>query len=292
MQNLNSISKFMQYAVKETGDKMLFERKSGMYEYIPNSEETKSSVHTGYDIVANQTLLGFIPQLAKIAEVSEIVIISEEMKSPLKYNVKHNEFVNIDMVSNFNCYTLILDPICGSIPYVRGVPDFVVTAALLFGLTPMIAVVYQPNTDEMFYAIHEQGAFLNGKPLDVPSKTTELKWSYISIEHKVFREAPIVDVHEIVKQIMRLRTAGTCALEMCYVACGRLDCLIKLNQPLYDYLAGAIIMQEAGLVSSLVLLDGETRLMPLSGLDKIYSFLATNGIITNQLAHYTKKWIV
>lgn len=196
-------------------------------------------------------------------------------------------------------YSWVIDPLCGSIPYARGVADFIVSVSLMKGREPQIGVVYDPVRNELFSAVKDMGAWLNGKPIQ-PSTTThkdfEEKKTYVSIEHKVFRNVLGEQTQQFSQKIGRIRVAGTCGLELCYVACGRLDALIKLRQPSYDYTAGVLILSEAlkeavrkeedGLTD----LEGKKLKKPTLDMDKNRDIVASNGKIHDQLIKMTKEW--
>jgi fructose-1,6-bisphosphatase/inositol monophosphatase family enzyme/hydroxymethylpyrimidine pyrophosphatase-like HAD family hydrolase len=194
-------------------------------------------------------------------------------------------------------YSWIIDPLCGSIPYARGVADFIVSISLMQGREPKIGVVYDPVRNEMFSALKGIGAWLNGKPIQ-PSTTThrdfEEKKTYVSIEHKVLRSVSGKQTQQFSQKIGRIRVAGTCGLELCYVACGRLDALIKLEQPSYDYAAGALILSEALRQVGKEEKDGLTDLKgkeleePTLDMEKNRDILASNGEI--HLIKITKEW--
>lgn len=291
MKPLTGIKKALTLAVKATGKMLLSERHSGEYRFIENKNRVSSGLHSQYDKISNDYILSeLLPELCSLLKTDELVLISEEMDYPSLYIPTTDSFTIANNISQYKGYVLVIDPICGTIPFVRGVPDFIISIAIIKDMRCIASIVYQPNLNELFYAEIGKGASLNNTPIEASSNILDLEHAYISIEHRVFREAPPNDIHEIANSVMRIRTAGTCALEMCYVACGRLDGLIKLKQSFYDYLPGSLFMQEAGLQSALVALDGITPILPLRALNNKTSFLATNGHITKQLACFTKKW--
>jgi len=253
----------------------------GEHRYIDDSK---------YDRYANHKILSLLlPNLLSILNTSEMLVISEEADKP--YIVDVNMHIKYpDNISAYPGWVLVLDPICGSTQYIRGIADYVISVGIINNLNSVISAVYQPNLDELFYAEKGHGVYLNGRSIDTMSTIDNLEMSFLSIEHRVYREAPQQDMQNIVKKAKRLRTAGTCSLEMCYVACGRLDGLIKLNQSFYDYLPGSLFILESNPNNTLVKLDGITPIFPIKKLNRKTSFLATNGIITSELASYTKSW--
>ena len=162
----------------------------------------------------------------------------------------------------------VIDPICGTIPFAHGIRDFIVSAAHIeldgdyeYGTSKfkiIAGIVFDPAHDELFFAKRGRGSVLNGESIEASdTKLEDLeqglenpekgKVGMISIEHKMIRECK--DRPKVIglsNEFGRLRVAGTCGLELAYVACGRLDAALKAGQPLYDYAAGLIIVEETG----------------------------------------------
>lgn len=258
-------------------------------------DETRSGMSTEFDKGSNEILTktlieGFFERM----EENHVFICSEETGFSIAKRTNKSSFNFSPLKSPLSIgekdYTWVIDPICGSIPFSRGLADFIVAISLMQGNKTILGLVYDPAQDELFFAENGQGAFLNNKKIS-PSSISSLKEAYLSIEHKVFRLAPPKDLQSISRNIRRLRVAGTCGLELSYIACGRIDGLIKLNQPLYDYSAGAIILKEAlngkeGLSGT----DGKTIITPQLCLEKNTSFIATNSLIHSELSETTKHW--
>jgi myo-inositol-1(or 4)-monophosphatase len=145
-----------------------------------------------------------------------------------------------------------IDSICGSIPFSRGIPDFIISVACVSiePLKPLVGIVLDPVRDELFCAKAKRGSFLNNSPIRVSTLGSLEQFrnqGMISIEHKMIREQKYNKaVVSLAQKVARLRVAGTCGLELAYVAAGRLDAVLKAKQPLYDYAAGLLILQEAG----------------------------------------------
>ena len=229
-------------AVKSAGKALIRERRTGDYRYIEDSSDESSSIHTGYDKLANELLLGrLLPGLCHILNTDTLLVISEELDAPSFYSESQGSLTPAGDISLYPGYVLVVDPICGSIPFVRGIADYIIAIAVMKELACIASVVYQPELNELFYAERGSGATLNGSPLSPPSDISELCRAYVSVEHQAYKSAPSEDIRELATRVMRLRTAGTCALEMCYVACGRLDGLIKLDQSFYDYIPGVTV---------------------------------------------------
>jgi fructose-1,6-bisphosphatase/inositol monophosphatase family enzyme len=140
----------------------------------------------------------------------------------------------------------------------------------------------------MFHAILGGGAYLKGMRI-WPAATADLSESVISLEHRVYQDLPPETVSAIAHAAQKVRTAMTCGLEMCYVACGRIDAVVKLDQAFYDYIGGALILSEA-LQGKRGLIDLMTRenILPFTHLGCRVSFLASNGLVSNELLRILK----
>lgn len=147
--------------------------------------------------------------------------------------------------------TWIVDPLDGTTNFVHGFPFVCVSIGLTVGKVPTVGVVYNPIFDELFTAIRGYGAFLNGTPIKASSQA-ELVKSLLASEVGTKRDKATVDattnrVNSLLFKVRSLRMSGSCALNLCGVACGRIDLFYELGfgGP-WDVAAGAVIVQEAG----------------------------------------------
>ncbi|XP_047268349.1 inositol monophosphatase 1 isoform X2 [Capsicum annuum] len=132
-----------------------------------------------------------------------------------------------------------------------GFPSVCVSIGLTIGKIPTVGVVYDPIIDELFTGIDGKGAFLNGKPIKVSSQS-ELVKSLLGTEVGTTRdnltvEATTKRINNLLFKVRSLRMCGSCALDLCWVACGRLELfyLIGFGGP-WDVAGGAVIVKEAG----------------------------------------------
>ncbi|EYU33851.1 hypothetical protein ABFS82_08G155000 [Erythranthe guttata] len=147
--------------------------------------------------------------------------------------------------------TWIVDPLDGTTNFVHGFPFVCVSIGLTIGRIPTVGVVYNPIMDELFTAIRGKGAFLNGKPIKTSSQN-ELVKSLLATEIGTKRDKSTVDastnrVNSLLFKVRSLRMSGSCAINLCGIACGRLDLFYELGfgGP-WDVAAGAVIVTEAG----------------------------------------------
>ncbi|KAA8515609.1 hypothetical protein F0562_018780 [Nyssa sinensis] len=147
--------------------------------------------------------------------------------------------------------TWIVDPIDGTTNFVHGFPFVCVSIGLTIGKVPKVGVIYNPIMEELFTGIHGKGAFLNGKPIKVSSQS-ELVKSLLAAEDATQRDKLTVDastnrINSLLFKVRSLRMSGSCALDLCGIACGRLDLfyLLGFGGP-WDVAGGAVIVKEAG----------------------------------------------
>jgi len=145
-------------------------------------------------------------------------------------------------------YRWVVDPIDGTTNYYRRLPFFSVSVALQAGDEVVVGSVYDPLRDEMFSAMRGQGAYLNGEPIQAADTATleEAVFSLgLSYDPDAMR-AMLRLAAEVVPRCGCLRSLGSAALALSYIACGRLDAYLHPGLYDWDAAAGALILREAG----------------------------------------------
>jgi myo-inositol-1(or 4)-monophosphatase len=142
-----------------------------------------------------------------------------------------------------------VDPLDGTLNYSHGLPIFCVSIAYAHQSQLSQAAIYDPISDEMYTAQRGQGAMLNGQPIRV-SAASELKSSLLvtGFPYDAWTN-PVNNFAEFQSFSMRtqgVRRLGSAALDLCYVAAGRLDGFWEIRLNAWDVAAGALIAQEAG----------------------------------------------
>jgi myo-inositol-1(or 4)-monophosphatase len=177
-------------------------------------------------------------------------------------------------------YHWLIDPLDGSKNYVHGYPFFAISFALARGEEVLVSVVYNPVVDEMFTAQRNAGAYINGQRITV-SKTNQLNAALFATnfhdEDQANSDSNIWKWARLIQLAQGIRTDGSAALDLCYVAAGRLDGFWSLHIKPWDFAAGALILTEAGGRVS----DRNCEPLTLSS----ESILATNGKLHDPLAH-------
>jgi myo-inositol-1(or 4)-monophosphatase len=150
--------------------------------------------------------------------------------------------------STVSDYRWIVDPIDGTSNYARQIPFFCVSIGLTYKDEPVLGVIYQPMTDELFAAEKGKGAFLNGERISV-ADVRDISKAFVTIDRgkSQHEKARLVTVSaELTKHVRSMRMPGSGALQACYAAAGRFDAAIFNGLSFYDVAAAAVIAQEAG----------------------------------------------
>jgi myo-inositol-1(or 4)-monophosphatase len=185
--------------------------------------------------------------------VTEVDIAVERMFRTLvgerfpDHRVLAEEFGGSAVIAPGACW--VFDPIDGTTNYAHGIPIFCASVALEIDGVPEVAAVFDPNRQELFTAERGRGAQLNGRPLRV-STAKDL------VDAVVVTGFPY-DVHSRVDEIVGLfgafvgkaravRRLGSAAIDLCYVAAGRMDGFWESDLKPWDIAGGALLVAEAG----------------------------------------------
>lgn len=178
----------------------------------------------------------------------------------------------------------VLDPIDGTTNLIHDYKMSAVSLGLTDNGVPILGIVYNPFTHELFSAKKGEGAFLNEMPIHV-SKAETLERSLISVGTSPYYKELTDDNFEIIKRLFKasedIRRCGSAAMDLCYTACGRIDGYFERRLKPWDYTAGIVILREAG---------GEVT--SLAGGEPSYSFptdiAASNGYIHEEMMSVIK----
>jgi len=146
-------------------------------------------------------------------------------------------------------YEWVIDPLDGTTNFIHGFPQYCVSIAIRHRGALAHGVIYDPNRNELYTASKGRGAFLNDRRIRV-SKCTRFGESLVGTGFP-FREGARIDLYSnqlknIMQKTAGVRRAGAAALDLAYVACGRLDAFWELGLSPWDMAAGALMIQEAG----------------------------------------------
>ncbi len=172
----------------------------------------------------------------------------------------------------------IIDPLDGTTNYVHNLEIFAVSIAFAVDDKPVIGIVLNPCTGELFTGIKDQGACLNGNPIKISKNNTISESLLVTGFPYNFKDDPdpyIKRFGNCLKKARGVRRLGSASLDLCYVACGRFDGFWEQGLQPWDTAAGIVIAKEAGCVitdfqNSPFLVDKK-------------EILATNGKIHNEM---------
>ncbi|WP_440643782.1 inositol monophosphatase family protein [Candidatus Pelagibacter sp. HIMB123] len=162
----------------------------------------------------------------------EKILIEELSKTKKNYSFLSEEVGSIENKDKDNIW--IIDPIDGTTNFLHGIPHFAICLALESKKEIISGLIYDPIKDEMFYAEKNKGAYLNNQRLRVSNKN-------------LLDECLFSSNHEGVKfSNLNMRYSGCAALDLAYVASGRLDGFFHNKIKIWDVAAGALLVEEAG----------------------------------------------
>ena len=162
----------------------------------------------------------------------ERILINELSKSKKNYSFITEETGKINNKDKENVW--IIDPIDGTTNFLHGIPHFAICIALKSKGEIISGLIFDPIKDEMFFTEKNKGAYLNNQRLRVSKKN--------SLDNCLFSSN-----HEGVKYSnLNMRCSGCAALDLAYVASGRLDGFFHNNINIWDIAAGALMVEEAG----------------------------------------------
>lgn len=166
----------------------------------------------------------------------------------------------------------IIDPIDGTVNLSFGIPHFCVSIACRLNGVTQAGAIYDPMRDELFTARRGAGAHLNNQPIHVSSRT-QLAESALSLGFSKSHETLLkcLELYQFYgPRTRKLRAMGSAALDLAYIAAGRLDGYIEQGINLWDIAAGQLIVEEAG---------GQVELIPKPSANH-YHITASNGSIS------------
>lgn len=200
------------------------------------SGSTVIKMKSSTDLVTNMDLASekFIVESIKKKFPSHVIVAEEGSSS--------------DIGDDFIWY---IDPIDGTNNYAHGIHNFAVSIGVFSReLNEVCAgVVYDPYHNEMFKALYDKGAYLNGEQIEV-STTDKLSHSILATGFPYNKKKALTNnslrLGKILPKVRDIRRLGAASLDLCYVACGRIDGYWESTLKPWDTAAGSIIVCEAG----------------------------------------------
>ncbi len=185
--------------------------------------------------------------LVTAADRASEALIVEKLRSHFpNHNIVAEEGGGTEEHASEYCW--YVDPLDGTTNFAHGYPNFNVTMGLEKAGEIIAGVIYDPNRNEMFAAERGGGAYLNNRRIHV-SKTARLEDSLLSTGFPSRRRHQNINIHFYYQLAMLthgVRRGGAAAIDLAYVACGRLDGFWEFTLNPWDLAAGSLIVEEAG----------------------------------------------
>jgi myo-inositol-1(or 4)-monophosphatase len=198
------------------------------YRSVVATHKDDGSLVTEADFAAQDALV------RRLRAVEPVPVIGEEMTALEQHGI-------FERGGRFWC----VDPLDGTKNFSEGVPFFAISVALMEGARPVFGVVHDPIADEAFFAVRGAGAWHDHKPLALPASGPRLAEAVAEVslrrDTRTLRHAL---KHR--KPYARRLTSGSAALSWCHLAAARIDVMLSGGQKMWDYAAGALILEEAG----------------------------------------------
>ncbi|MFA5007250.1 MAG: inositol monophosphatase family protein [Candidatus Izemoplasmatales bacterium] len=188
---------------------------------------------------------GVKEDLVTSADIDVQRFLNEELSRLIEGSVVLGEE---NEVKTYAKYTWIVDPIDGTMNFTRGIPHSAISVGLLVDGTIELGVVYSPLSGEMFHALRGQGAYLNDRPIHVSDRSfgDALFCTALSTYDKRLAPICLKIMKDVYARCSDIRRFGSCALELCYLACGRVDLFFEIRVFPWDYAGASIVLSEAG----------------------------------------------
>ena len=171
----------------------------------------------------------------------------------------------------------VVDPLDGTTNFIHGFSPYAVSIALTKGREILVGVVYDICADECFYAWQGGGAWINGTRIHVGQSLINDALLCLQLPYNSDAYKPVIKrlIDHFYGHVGSIRMIGSAAMALCYVAAGRLDAYAERYIGQWDYMAGALIVAEAG--GRVTNYAGEAYFMEGD------SVVATNGLVHQDL---------
>ncbi len=197
------------------------------YRSVVALRKDDGSIVTEADFAAQEALV------RRLRAVDEVPVLAEEMRSEEQRAI-------YERGGRFWC----VDPLDGSKNFSSGIPFFAVSVALMEGPRPVFGTVYDPIADEAYFAVRGAGAWLNHRPLVLPRAGPPL--AHAVAEVSLRRDtARLRGALKRKPPYGKRLASGSSALSWCHLAAARTDALLHGGQKIWDYAAGALVLEEA-----------------------------------------------
>lgn len=201
--------------------------------------ERKTFSYSRVEIKGLNDLVSYVDKTSEKLLVEKLGLIVPEAGFIVEENTK----------TGTKDYNWIVDPLDGTTNFIHGIPSYAISIALEHKGRIIAGVVYEVAQDECFWAYEGGGAFLNGTSIHV-SERAALSDSLIATGFPIYNFSRLDDYLKVLAHLMKnthgIRRIGAAAVDLCYLACGRVDAFFEYNLNAWDVAAGALIVKEAG----------------------------------------------
>ncbi len=188
----------------------------------------------------------FVTEIDKAAEIAILEVLQEAYPD---YAILAEETAPLGRNHKNSAYQWIIDPIDGTTNFIHGFPQYAISIALAHKGQIQHGLIYDTLRNEMFTASRGDGAFLNDRRIRVASRL-HLDEALLGtgFPYKEFKEidAYLAVFKELTQKSAGIRRAGSAALDLAYVAAGRLDGFWESGLMPWDIAAGSLLISEAG----------------------------------------------
>ena len=260
MQNLEQITRLVCQVAREAGSYIRKERANFSVEKVErkHAHDYVSYVDKGSEQMIVKALRELLPDAGFITEEGSAGHTDEQ-------------------------YVWVVDPLDGTTNFIHGFAPYAVSIALCKGREIVVGVVYEIVSDECFYAWQGGGAFMNGQPIHVGKSKIGDALLCLQLPYNSDAYKPVIKrlIEYFYGNVGSIRMIGSAAIALCYVAAGRLDAYAERYIGQWDYMAGALIVKEAG--GRVTNYLGEDYFMEGD------SVIATNEVIHQELLEAVKQ---
>ena len=278
MQNLEQITRLVCQVAREAGSYIRKERAGFSVEKVErkHAHDYVSYVDKGSEQLIVSQLREIVPEAGFITEEGTTKMDDVRWKMEETSSVSHH-------TSDF---TWVVDPLDGTTNFIHGFAPYAVSIALIQGKDILLGVVYDVCADECFYAWKDGGAYIEvrgerkevrGERLAVGTSGINDALLCLQLPYNSDTYKPIITrlIQRFYGNVGSIRMIGSAAMALCYVAAGRLDAYAERYIGQWDYMAGALIVQEAG--------GCVTDYQGSSDFTRGDSVVATNGVVHEEI---------
>lgn len=262
MRNLESLSRLVCQVAREAGAYIRKERANFSVDKVErkHAHDYVSYVDKGSELLIVKSLREILPEAGFITEEGT----TKTLPQPLPEREESSNSQDGKDEEEGEGLLWVVDPLDGTTNFIHGYAPYAVSIALIQDKDILLGVVYDVCADECYYAWKGGGAYIEvrGKMSDVRSERSEVRVERLAVGTSAINDAllcmqlpynsdaykPVIKhlIDRFYGNVGSIRMIGSAAMALCYVAAGRLDGYVERYIGRWDYMAGALIVKEAG----------------------------------------------